>query len=133
MNTGELFEEGIQKIGAISPPDGGTYDKYPWGSGPAGVKAYVFSCEDCSDEVSRFIGYLETIPPELAAKVKQASENPDASMDIMLAMETQTLVMSPDDPKKRWVPQASQPGQTIISRINGRCQGDQKLQFCYPD
>lgn len=56
VNAKELFRAGDQ----IPPISHGA------GKDNA-VRAYVFSCGECSEQEKRFIGYLETFPPEAQA------------------------------------------------------------------
>jgi hypothetical protein len=101
--------------------------------GPAGVKAHVFSCGDCADRSSWFIGYLETTTPEFREAMIQFRENQRSGKPSDLPSNLRgnrgRLVSAPDP--VQWVEFASGPGQTLISIPMSRC-GEVPPQPCEP-
>ncbi len=85
-------------------------------SGPGtGVRAWVFSCGDCSNPNERFIGYLEKMHPNTKKNMDEEIAKTGASMGIGKLVDKYSsgiLVRSPN--KKNWVPRTSAAGQAII-------------------
>ncbi len=52
LNTGDVFED-LAGPGPVETPSG------PYEGMPAGVRAVVVACSDCSDEIDRYVGLLE--------------------------------------------------------------------------
>lgn len=91
----------------------------------AGVRAYLFSCGECSDKLQRFIGYLETFPPEAQASLNNAvgyggiGDNPDRGRN---------LVKRPTDEK--WVEAASDDGVKVMSVRAEACPNGYPPKAC---
>lgn len=131
LNTGELFEAEINLHPPIAAPSGPLQrDMRPLRQGgPAGVRARVFSCTDCADRSSHFIGYLEMYPESVKRRLEQAG---DQAMMMMEMEAMQMLVRRPDS--ERWVssdrPEYGQIMQDIYSR--DRCPDGQRPRPCHP-
>lgn len=121
LNKNQLFTAKSDAIPPIDTDSGAT----PQGA-PAGVRAYVFACNDCGDENDRFIGWLEMYTPEAKALLTQpAADNPEQAAEREMRMyevwETGQLIRGVND--TRWVPQNSQEAMTITSQIETKCPG----------
>lgn len=141
IQTHKLF---VSKIGQMAPI------KSPSGANN-GVLAHVFSCTDCSDQSSRFIGWLERYTPkakkraQMAKKIEKKRQDwikahPDAKtpppgpdpMALMMGGPGSTVVRLPKEGAK-WVSPMSKAGNAIMSRtISKKCGADQKIKRCYP-
>lgn len=87
--------------------------------GPAGVRAYVYACGQCSDEANRFIGYLEKpIPPE--DRLPLDDDRSEVS-----------LVKRPEDTK--WVESDSDEASAIMKALFEQCTAGERPNFCRPD
>lgn len=130
LKTGELFTAKSSQFPPIHAPGSD-------GTGhPMGVRAYVYSCTDCSDESTRFVGYLEMYTPE-AKKILEnppTMEDPDnlAAMDsFMMVEEEGHLVRAMDN--EMWVLQMSEEGFMIMEDVQTQC-GDGAIPHpCMPN
>lgn len=119
--TGELFGASLTEIPPITAP-----------SGKPGYKALVFSCGSC-DESERFIGFLETYPPEVRAKLVEfdaaISADPEKSDELIpeIDMLLDQRMVSKADPID-WVRASSGKGFGIEQSIRDRCENNPK--FC---
>ena len=128
LNSQKLFSVPIGKTPPIDAPSGPGRD-----GTPAGVRAYVYSCGTCS-ESERFIGYLESYPPQVKQRIEQREaqmragqppEIPSSPADVDLDMDIRTglasVVRRPDQPE--WVSIRSDAGKKLISEALQRCGG----------
>lgn len=100
---------------------------------PAGVRAYVYSCTDCKDIQSRFVGYLETLDPEFRAKVDdtQAQGWFLGAIPVNIeGLDEAALVRTEKDPN--WVAKVTSDGEKIIDSVGLRCGSGQTLIECLP-
>lgn len=82
----------------------------------AGVRAYVFTCGECSDRSTLFIGYLETVPPPIpGARIPSSGRT----------------VRTLDD--SNWSPVSTPQGQKTILSPQTRCESEVRLKACQPD
>jgi hypothetical protein len=98
-----------------------------------GVRAMVYSCGECTDRSSLFIGYLETLtPPARLAmeKLREAAGGPP-NLQMMATAESGTLVRSLEG-KDQWYPRRSPEGMTIVNAARSHCGEDNPPQPCYP-
>ncbi|MHC4175981.1 MAG: hypothetical protein ACYSWU_00645 [Planctomycetota bacterium] len=120
QNTGQLFEVPADTVGPIETDSG------PYRGMPAGVRAYVFACGQCSDESLRFVGHLEApvdaVPADAIAG-QPASEGEDAEGEDM-------VIRRPADEK--WVYPSSREGKAIIDEPQSKCSSDAPLNYCKP-
>lgn len=92
-------------------------------SGPnKGVKAYVYSCKDCSDASSRFIGYLEMLTPE-----SKEAESDREKEEIYRAGHMVRLEKDSD-----WVNLYTPAGEKVVDWAIEHCKGKQPI-FCNAD
>jgi len=142
LNTGELFPEKSNRIPPVETPSGpvGSQDM------PAGVRAYVFSCGECTrDEM--YIGWLEMFTKEAKEKIeatRQGGEDGEYVPDDMMMMEEmmweegqliqagKTLDVE-EELKSGWVSQNSDPAFMIMEVAQGRCGEERYPQTCLPD
>jgi len=93
-------------------------------SGPqTGVRAYVYSCGECT-ESEQFIAYLESMMPATKQAVEQQIKRTGAPTGIGAALEKNEgglLVRAVEG--TQWVPQLSPLGQQImeVGRLQGGC------------
>lgn len=127
MNTGELFVGPSDQYAPIDAPSGPTADGQP-----AGVRAYVFSCGDCSDKSSHYIGYLERYSPEAKERIRRMNENPESlsEEDHYYDYDQGRFVMVPD--KTSWLEANSEAGIEAASQVTASCPEDSIPRSCYP-
>jgi len=113
--TSELY--GRKEDGKLPP--------VPAASGKEGVRAHVFSCTNCSDKSSRFIGYLEKFTDEAKATIAQTYENQD--MGARNAAINSALIRGEKDTD--WVAKNSPEGEGILAGPAAEC-GGQPLKVC---
>lgn len=89
-------------------------------SGEDGVRAYVFSCGQCS-ESEQFIGYLENFE----------DVTPKPGENAMIASNRGHLIRAVDGTE--WFPAISEDANKITGSAKSRCSGDQKLTECFPE
>jgi hypothetical protein len=137
LNTKQLYPA---EPGAIAPEPtpSGPYRMPDGSESPAGVRAYVFTCTDCGDAGSRFIGYLEMYTPAVRELLRERRAHRDDAAppstrlsDLDDPGHSARLIRTPDD--DRWVPADSDAGQAILAGLHKRCGGDQKLRPCQPE
>lgn len=95
----------------------------PAPSGGEGVKANVFTCGECSDEASRFIGFLEKYTEAYKTALTVDQEMPED-----IAYNGQ-LFGTPDG--KQWMPRASEEGMAFALSLVTRCDGQPAIP-CLP-
>lgn len=111
LHTGQLFTAPAGTPGAIQRP-GGTYNGHP-----AGVRAHVFACGQCSDASKHFIGWLEIDGLSIG---KQPATEEDETVYIRRVDGTQ------------WVSSESAVGEQITSEAISQC-GSGRVNFCRPE
>ncbi|HCD32286.1 MAG TPA: hypothetical protein DER01_07745 [Phycisphaerales bacterium] len=97
-------------------------------SGKDGVRAFVFSCGDCGDESSRFVGWLETYTHE-AKKAIMTPVAADNGVDNYELIENGHMVADPAS--KKWVKVNSEAGFKIMDQIQNKC-GNNAPKPCFP-
>ena len=113
LNTKTLFEAPADSEIPMSRESGDFEGK------PAGVRAHVFACGQCSDESARFIGYLEKpLPPE----DRPPPDDPRSEV---------TLIKREEDTK--WVESDSREAERIRQAVYQRCTAGQRTNFCRPE
>lgn len=108
-DTGTSKLYGQTELSAIPPV------KAP--SGEEGVRAFVFSCTNCSDKSSQFIAYLEKYAPEARAEYEKLRSSED--MPARAAAQQNTMVRGEDDTE--WVERMTDEGQAIIFSAADQC------------
>ena len=113
QNTKELFALPADTPAPMERPSG------PYNGEPAGVKAHVFSCGQCSEESKRFIAYLEK---PLAPEDRPPPDDPRSEVFLM---------KRPDDTK--WVESDSSEATAIAQEVFKRCAIGERANFCRPE
>jgi hypothetical protein len=90
LGTGQLFADDAAAIAPIDAPSG---------TG-AGVRAYVFSCNDCSDEQQRFTGWLERHIPS-AKRLREQGDKASLDVDELIDALSKPIQVSVDG--KTWL------------------------------
>jgi len=137
LNTGQLFAAPLGEIPPIAAPSG----PLPDGS-PAGVRAHVYGCGDCS-EANRTIAYLETYTPEdrqrlqALLKIQFGKEPPSADSGFMAGPEDGILLAGQGSLVKRpedadWVRRIHPEGQALVSDSLPRCHAGVFPLECRP-
>jgi hypothetical protein len=117
-----LFPADANEVPPIGAPSG---KLMPDGT-PAGVKAWVFSCGNCGDRASLFVGYLESGTKEYRDALIQFRKATKGGQQVTvppLVMSHRGQFLSLPD-NIRWFEYASSTGQKIISDVETRCGGD---------
>jgi len=123
MNTGELFNAASNEFPPIqSPTDEG--DQL------SGVKAHVYSCGDCGDKSSRFIGYLERYTPEAKAKMEAARDSEQPIMEEVYEMNQGREIKRPDD--AQWINDNSEEAMMLRDELRKRCNEGESVRNCFP-
>lgn len=104
----------------IPPIDAPSAKPGPDGRG-AGVRAYVFSCTDCKDKSTHFVGFLETYSEQAKAKMN----DPNAT-----EAETTASIKREDD--EGWAVASSPEGQKVRTDAYKKCAANQRPQQCTP-
>jgi hypothetical protein len=113
QNTKETFVVPANTPAPMDRPSG------PFNGEPAGVKAHVFACGQCSDETKRFVGYIEKpLPPE----DRPPPDDPRSEVFLM---------KRPNDAK--WVVSDSREAAAIVEEVFNRCAAGERANFCRPE
>ncbi len=141
LNTGKLFIGKSSDIPPIDAPSGNLMQDGNATDQQAGVKAYVYSCDDCSVEDSRFVGWLETYTPQLKLQLEDPealmSSDPDsmeAEIDMMQVFEQGHLIAKPVEPgaEPDWVPATAEEGFALVQEVQETCGPATIPQPCMP-
>lgn len=89
-------------------------------SGKEGVRAFVYSCGDCSDRSSHFIAYLQK--HTAADKRALAATFSGGDTGARVAVMGRRLIRRVSD--TRWVEHASAAGQAIVTAVGQPCAPD---------
>jgi hypothetical protein len=93
---------------------------------PAGVWAAVFACGSCANQADRFVGWIETLTPELRDQLKPiylSPERPDALDDLGPARVDPKSRFIADPDKKEWHDHDSPHADAIRRAVKTRCKG----------
>lgn len=107
--------------GRLFTDDAGKAPPFKTATGQTAVIAAVFSCGDCVDASSRFLGYLEKYSDEYLA----ARGDPDMPADV--AEKGQLIRLEQGE----WVVAASEDGRRITAEVRSRCGGEPP-KACHP-
>ena len=116
-NARNYWDEGDSKL---YPYDGNEFPPVKAPSGGEGVRAYVFSCSDCNDKGTRFLGYVQKFTPEGRADLLKAFEENNLT-DRIAAFE-QSLIRHPDETD--WYEKGSPEGLEIQDTVTQRCDDE---------
>lgn len=125
LDAKELFVGKSSQTPPIDTPAGGK----------RGVKAYVYSCGDCADESTRFVGYLEMYTPEAKEMQEKMNRNDgsinydDPNNDPMMVVDRGRRIA--DVKGEKWFSYDSVDGVKIIEYPSTRCP-DGSFRECYP-
>lgn len=121
LSTDSVFVARTGELPPVFTPQSRGYGKRN------GVRAYVFSCGDCSkNDTKRFIGYLEAFTDETKSRISDAGGNRLGSP--FMPMEGH-LYASPDD-REKWVSASSEESRTIWAKVTQKCGGTQPPRAC---
>lgn len=128
LGTGELFLAKSNEIPPIDAPSGPGPNNTP-----QGVRAYVFSCGDCSDKSQQFVGWLEMFTPDakraLSSPPKPDPNNPQGPEYYELWARGH-LVSVPGSGK--WVQANSEEGFKVMESIQSKCGPNIAPKPCFP-
>lgn len=123
LNDGKLFEADRESISPMAAPGQGASDE------PAGVRAYVYSCTNCADASTHFVGWLERYTPE-ARQTLLAIMNKAPTPQQIAAVEQGHQIRAEADGE--WI-RANHPDAAMIKRtVDERCQGKGRPRACTP-
>ena len=103
-----------------------------------GVKAHIYQCGECTgnfdgmtaaevEEAGGFIAYLSTY----SSKAKKVMESGDVNKIMSMQMSGMTGVVIKSVKGKKWVPENSGPGYSIVKNISENCSGE-IARMCRP-
>lgn len=124
-NTGELFIAPTDAVPPIPSPSDLADNTGKF----SGVRAYVFSCTDCSDESSHEIRYLQRYTPRGKNMLESYQDGEEADM-IMLSPESDSEIKRPDD--EQWMPAMSPQAQEIFEEVYRECENGERPIECFP-
>lgn len=116
--TKALFVAEVDAIPPIAPPGGG--------DSKAGVRAYVYSCGECTAE-ARFVGYVETYPDDVVEQVRQMPDSVEAQDERDKLRAESRQVSSPD--AIEWVAKSSDEGKQVVEKAMTKCPS---IRSCKP-
>lgn len=97
---------------------------------PAGVRAEVFSCGECSDESARFVGWLWKFTPEVAKTVQEmVNARPngfveDSPYDSAAARgDANAILIAASDRPGEWYPEPTDEASSVKAKVATRCNG----------
>ena len=114
-NTEELFTMPATTSGLVETDSG------PFEGEPAGVRAAVFACGDCSTN-EQYIGWLEK---PSAKELEAIAGTAEISDDDLVS-----LVAKPGS--NQWVSATSAQGEKIAKEARSRCPKGVRANFCQP-
>lgn len=134
LQNGELFVAAPQQISPIPGPNQGVDTPV---SERAGVRAYVFACEQCQDPADRFVGWVEIDHPQSVERIR--SHHPglsDASILTITAMMPDAVLIRPAEPyapgvSGHWHADDSLEARALRTSLKARCGGKQPVR-CVP-
>lgn len=93
-------------------------------SGGVGVRAWVYTCDNCDDEAAQFVGYIQKYTDDAKAAM-DAGDTPEGDV------ESKILLRLPEGDEESWVPRNSEDGRRIRESVDSRCP-DGRAQLCRP-
>lgn len=106
LDTDELFTDDGSRLPPFTSPSGGE-----------AVRAMVFSCGDCDDAASRFVGYLQKMSAELKQAYESGGEIPEDVARLPMR------VRGPDDDE--WIAADAPGADAVTSAPTERCREQQ--------
>jgi hypothetical protein len=97
-----------------------------------GVKAYVYSCGECSDASKRFVGYLEKLTDEAKKARLEQIANPNAASGARRRDLTNAGTMIRREKEGEWVAIDSDEGRAILNELREKCATGETLRQCLP-
>ena len=128
--SGNIYRGPISEVAPVKAP-----------SGKDGVRAYIYSCSECSDDYSEmnadaiksagaFIAYTERLHPKMKAKLVKAKAS--GADPMMLEMQImQTGMQYGNATATKWIGANSPAGYQVISQATQQCGGERAKQ-CIP-
>lgn len=110
-----------------------TGEVYPGAAGDLdAIIAHVFSCGQCADESSRFVGYITRHNPETIARVREQYKDADErKFRMMLDLSANHTQYLPPDGQLPWLDTGSRQATQLITAARQRC-GGQTPTPCMP-
>lgn len=121
VGTGKLYTVDAEVAAPQEPPSRATL---PDGS-PGGVKAYVFSCGDCNDARTHFVGYVATLPESERVKPLDLRNPSAATIARITVTNTSALGLE-------WHSMKSEKAEKILLDLQSRCKDGGALHECSP-
>lgn len=105
-------------------------------AGGPGVRAYVYTCGQCTEDQRR-VGYLEALTPEAAEAARQLRQpgiDEATRLTLQQTVQRGTLVARPPETEQtpRWVSRADPRGAQITQAFRTMCDGE-PARICTPD
>jgi len=132
QGTGKLFTAGANKIPPIEAPSDAEHNENAETDEDKrynGVRAMVFSCNDCRDSTTHFVGYLERYTPEAKAAAEKWADgdDPEAAYELMESGREIRLV-SQDE----WLAANTKDAMAIYEQVRGTCNEQDHPRQCFP-
>lgn len=128
LNTGELFPVSYKEVPPIPAPSDIENDT----GENNGVRAFVFSCTDCSDPSTFKIAYLQRLSDEAKEMHERMKSGEIPPEEMMMVPEEEYYVARPGD--SRWVSGMSEQGMRLVeSAYTEECPDGEMPEECFPD
>lgn len=141
LNTNQLI---VQQAGVVAPVDtgSGTVDYGDGTTGPAGVMATVYACDNCdaiqegmsAEEVAAAggrIAYFSRYSAEAKALQEKMIAGEEVSDQEMEKIYMMGAKVSPPG-SNVWVDEMSEPGMSLMDAVGNICSGGEQLVVCRP-
>lgn len=142
LGNGQLFDGPIDQPPPIKPPSGATQSD----GSPGGVRAYVFSCGECKDPLSRFVGYLLT---QMSAETSESTDSaiarlprpylpapafsPQRSLGLPLESDGSGRILVADPQGAvAWLDADSPEAEALMRKVVARCGEGKVPMECFP-
>lgn len=127
LNTGEVYVASSDLVPPVSSPS----DEARGTKRYNGVRAYVFSCTDCSDYSSHEVRYLQRFTPKSKKMQEQMRDGKMSDeMIMMVSPEEESEIKRPDD--EEWYPAMSEEAQEIFEETYRECDNGELPRECFP-
>lgn len=131
LSNGELFSGPSNQLPPIETPSKGTI-----GGQPAGVRAHVLSCGECSNPKDRYIAYLESFTPEgKKAMLEPVIPTDPSKGPPMTPMEREVgHIFARPNQEGGWVSATTEEGMKIMTEARSPCPDPNRFPHeCLPD
>lgn len=139
LASGRLFTAPSGQLLPIASPssDAAVTSDLPSG----GVRAYVFTCGDCGDRKSRFIGYLQTHNPRTLERMSRGGHgghSTSTALKLLYLQESADGLLirafnsDANQAEGDWVPERSPQGASVYQSVSMRCGDGGRIERCEP-